>query len=271
MFKRMGCIILSAILCASILSGCQAKKAFMSETEMQSYVDGVWESDSTTYAISNGKIIDFNDGQLDYCWSKFSESNKYNLSQYNAQRFYREIYLDYNLCININYDYENSKITSNTAQWLEFMDDGTAIKGEETFEKISDSTTYVMDKIEEFYANNIEELKFTRKYPNLPSSREVQYNKFNYLGQKFLISGFAELDDYYNWGYDDLKALYFCIRIRPTGGSYTDEWYVYADRNEFAELYQSLLNGSKSVSLISEMWFYDTGSNNMATLVDYKK
>lgn len=274
MLKRLGSIVLSFIVCVCLLTGCQTKKIFESETEMKSYVDGVWKSDKTTYAIADGKIISFNDGQIDYCWSKFSESDEYNLNDYTAQQFYQDFYLKYNLCFNIEYDYKNSKITSGSAEWLEFMNDGTAkpikeIHKNEEFNKISDSKTYVVDKVETHFNNNIEDLIFNKKYTDLPTAREVQYNKWGYLAQKFLITGSAQLDDYYNWGYDGLEALYFCIKIRPTGGTYSDEWYIYADRNKFSDLYQSLLNGSKTVSLVSEMWFYDTGSNNMATLVDH--
>ncbi len=64
---------------------------------------------------------------------------------------------------------------------------------------------------------------------------------------------------------------YFCINIRPTGGSYSDGWYVYANRNTFFDLYASLQSGSKNVILVAQMVYVDTGSNNMATLVDYKK
>ena len=125
---------------------------FESETEMKSYVDGVWKSEKTTFAISNGEIIGFNDGQIDYCWSKFSESDEYDLSDYTAQQFYEDFYLKYNLCFNMEYDYENSKITSGSAEWLEFLNDGTAISKsasykDEEFEKVSDSKTYVIDKV----------------------------------------------------------------------------------------------------------------------------
>lgn len=274
--RRFVSIICSLLLCASVLTGCQTKKMFETEAEMKSYVDGVWESNKTTYAIADGKIIAFKDGQIDYCWSKFSESVEYDLTDYTAQQFYEDFYLKYNLCFNIDYDYKNSKITSGSAEWLEFMNDGSATSIEEThnneeFNKISDSKTYVIDKVKTYFNNNIEDLIFNKKYSNLPNAREVQYDKLSHIGDRFLVSGTAELDDYYNYGYDNLEPVYFCINIRPTGGSYSDEWYIYADRNEFAELYKSLLNGSKNISLVAEIWFWPTGSNNMATLVDYKK
>lgn len=274
MLKRWGSIILSLILCASVLSGCQSKKAFETEEEMKSYVDGVWQSEKTTYSVADGKIIAFQEGQIDYCWTKFSESTEYDLQEYTAQQFYDDFYLHYNLCFNFEYDYKNSKIKSGSAEWLDFLSDGTAISVEENydgevFNKISDSKTYVIDKVKEYYNDNIENLIFNKKYSNLPNAREVQYDKLSYIGKSFLVSGYAELDDYYNYGYDNLESVYFCINIRPTSGSYSDEWYIYADRNEFAELYETLLNGPKNVNLVAEIWFWPTGSNNMAALVDY--
>lgn len=274
MFKRCGCIVLCLLLCASTLTGCQTKKTFESEAEMKSYVDGAWESDETIYAIGDGEIISFQEGQIEYCWSKLSESNEHDLSNYTAEQFYNDFYLQYNLCFRIEYDYRKSKITSGSAEWLEFINDGTAIpkKGShknEKFNKISESKTYVLDRVEEYFNNNIEGLIFNKKYSNLPDAREVQYDKLSYIGNEFLISGYAELDDYYNYGYDDMESVYFCINIRPTGGSYSDEWYIYADRSKFAELYKSLLDGPKNISLVAELWFWSTGGNNMATLVDY--
>ncbi|MBE7059096.1 MAG: hypothetical protein E7387_08415 [Ruminococcaceae bacterium] len=273
MLKRCGSIILSVILCVSVLSGCQTKKMFGSETEMKTYVDGVWESEDTTYAVSNGKILNFSKSTVDYIWSEFSSSLEYDFSQYTAQKFYEDIYLNHFSILRSNfvYDYENSKITSGSAEWLEFLDDGTAIHDKQVFTKISDSSTYVEDEVKAVFEENIEELIFKEKYPDLPSSREVQYDKWGHFGDNFIITGTAELDDYYNWGYENYEYGYFCINIRPSGGTYSDEWYVYANRNSFSDLYASLQSGSKNVTLVAQMVYVDTGSNNMATLVDYKK
>lgn len=115
-----------------------------------------------------------------------------------------------------------------------------------------------------------EDYQWQQKYGDLPTAREVQYDKWGHFGDCFTISGTAELDDYYNWGYKNYEYGYFCIRIRPTGGSYSDEWYVYASRSKFADLYNGFLSGSKSVTLVAQLVQVETGSNNMATLVDYK-
>ena len=107
------------------------------------------------------------------------------------------------------------------------------------------------------------------RYPGIISNKDVQFNKSGTLGQSFLIEGTAKLDDYYNWGYRNFEASHFCINIRPAGGSYSDEWTVYASRSDFKELYDDLMNGSQNIYLIAKTEFADTGSNNMATLIDY--
>jgi len=112
---------------------------------------------------------------------------------------------------------------------------------------------------------------FNSKYGNLPTCREVQYNKFGYLAQEFTIEGTAELDDYYNYGYDEMEPLYFCMHVTPTGGGYSDSWYIYANRTQFSELYNKLLNGTVRSNFVARLVFHDTGGNNMATLCDYKQ
>ena len=273
MSKKLGSIILSLILCVSVLSGCQTSMKFDSEEEMRSYVDGVWKSENFTCAVSNGKFQYYSEATLDLVWTDFSFKPEEDLNKYTAQSFYEEIYLTYAVVkassYDIVYDYENSKIISSTSSFLEFSDDGTAIQSEEVFTKISDSITYVEDEVKLYFEENIDGLKFEKKYTGLPSAKEVQYNKYGHFGDNFIIEGTAVLDDYYNWGYKNYEYGYFCIRISPTGGTYSDGWYVYANRKTFSDLYSSLQNGSKNVTLVAQMVYVDTSIDNMATLVDY--
>ena len=271
MQKKLGSLLLVIILFVSLLSGCNTTMKFQDVGDMQSYVDGVWESEHITYAICNGEIVSFSENTLDYIWSEFS-SSAHDFNNFTAQKFYNEIYLSHNLVesSDFSYDYENGKLVSGSIEWLEFSNDEKAINNDEVFRKVSDSLTYVEDKVKNYFDIKIEDVKFNAKYSNLPSAKEVQYNKWGHFGDNFVITGIAELDDYYNWGYANYEYGYFCINIRPTGGSYSDEWYVYANRNSFSDLYASLQSGSKNVTLVAQMVYVDTGSNNMATLVDYK-
>lgn len=254
------------LLCLYTLCGCEKNMKFDSKEEMKSYVNGVWESDYEVYLITDGTVVRYSDAFFNIFWSEFSQNTEYDINNLSSEEFYIE-YLSRVKPINIEYDYSNSKIKYNGVDYLTFLDDGTAIKDKETvFYKSSKTNSYIADKVKEFYNEEV----FQQKYSDLPSAREVQYNKYGHFGDKFTITGIAELDNYYNWGYENYEYGFFCINIRPTGGTYSDEWYVYANRNTFTDLYSSLQSGSKSVTLVAELIYVDTGSDNMATLVDYK-
>lgn len=108
------------------------------------------------------------------------------------------------------------------------------------------------------------------RYPGIASYKDVKYDPYSYLGDNFVIAGNAELDDYYNYEYRNFESVYFCIRITPTGGGYTDMWYIYADRDSFSELYNTLKKGSISnITLICNANFYNATKESMATLINY--
>ena len=105
---------------------------------------------------------------------------------------------------------------------------------------------------------------------DMPTNRDVQYDKYGYLGTPFLLVGSAVLDDYYNWYYDGMDSIYFCMSVTPEGGSYSDEWYIYASRSHYEELFDDLKEGGISgIVMICRTSSPDTGSNNMAELADY--
>lgn len=98
-------------------------------------------------------------------------------------------------------------------------------------------------------------------------AKDVQYDMVNNLDKSFALHGTAELDDYYNYGFDDdMEADYFCIRVRPIGGSYSDEWYIYLHRSSFKELYDKLKVDKKEVILQCKIpkYRYEKNMNNMA-------
>ena len=111
---------------------------------------------------------------------------------------------------------------------------------------------------------------FLNQYPNAVSYKDVKYDPFSYLGENFIITGTAELDDYYNYEYRDFEYSYFCIAVEPIGGSYSDRWYIYANRSAFQELFQMLKNGKVStITLVCQGQFVDATKNSLATLTDY--
>jgi hypothetical protein len=79
---------------------------------------------------------------------------------------------------------------------------------------------------------------------------DAQYDIDRNVGKLFWFSDFgvAELSDYYHYGYSGLEAEYFCIEVTPGAkagedykmGSYSDKWYIYADRDSFSALFDEL-------------------------------
>jgi len=97
---------------------------------------------------------------------------------------------------------------------------------------------------------------------------EVQYNMPNNLDEVFYLEGELELCDYYNYGYTN-ETDYFCGRLTPTDGNYSNSWYLYFQRNSFKGVYNILLNGSTNDILIAAKVIgrvYESGQGNMAVV-----
>lgn len=106
--------------------------------------------------------------------------------------------------------------------------------------------------------------KPTDPWPSLDAS-SVKYNYANSVGKNFYLEGYAELDDYYNWAYDDYEKDFFCMRVKPEGKYSSDAWYIYFRRTSFKKLYDDALKyGSVTVELTCNITAYEKGQNNMA-------
>ncbi|PWW02498.1 hypothetical protein DFQ01_109123 [Paenibacillus cellulosilyticus] len=80
------------------------------------------------------------------------------------------------------------------------------------------------------------------------TAKDVQFDMVNNLDKNFVLAGTAELDDYYNYGFDsDMEADYFCVRVTPEDGSYSDRWYLYFHRDSFNALFEKLKQGNVNV------------------------
>lgn len=99
---------------------------------------------------------------------------------------------------------------------------------------------------------------------------DIQYNMANNLDKEFTLVGYAELDDYYNYGFDDgLESSYFCLQVTPEDGKYSNAWYIYCYRNSFQTLLDKTLTaGKKYVKMICYIpkGRFEKGQNNMAML-----
>ncbi len=271
MLKKCLNLVLIAILITSMFCGCQKTMKFETGSEMRMHVKGVWRYDTTYYVIDNSKAYRYYDWELTHSLLKIEDDESIDIENITFDDFYEENPLITPID-NIVFGYGAGKILSrdDKEELFRVLEDGRLKFDDEILTQISSEPNYLRDLIEEDFNAEIKRIRFDKKYSDLPTAREVQYDKYGHIFKKFVITGMAELDDYYNWNYENYEFGYFCINIRPTGGSYSDSWYIYAEREKFKELYESLQSGSKNVTLVAELIYVDTGSNNMATLVDYK-
>lgn len=144
-----------------------------------------------------------------------------------------------------------------------FLDDGTLkcngdiYRSEENLDELSDAFVDAMFGI------------FTEKYGIRATYSDVKYDPISYLGDCFLLTGTAKLDDYYNYDYRNSESYLFCICVTPLGGSYSDRWYIYAYRNSFDELFEELKKGPMNIAMVCRGYYLDSIKNEMADLVDY--
>lgn len=94
---------------------------------------------------------------------------------------------------------------------------------------------------------------------------DIQYNMANYVDKEFVLAGKLELDDYYNYGYDDdIESTYFCCNLEQENGG--DRWYLYLHRDSCQDLFSQLKNGTVQAILACEIssYRYEKNQGNMA-------
>ncbi|MGN1108198.1 MAG: hypothetical protein ACI4RK_02340 [Oscillospiraceae bacterium] len=99
---------------------------------------------------------------------------------------------------------------------------------------------------------------------------DVQFDMGNNLEKYFTLTGTAELDDYYNYGFDDdMEKDFFCVQVDPEGGSYSNRWYIYCHRETFYDLFDDLKGSKINVQMVCLIPTanYEPGQNNMALLM----
>lgn len=108
------------------------------------------------------------------------------------------------------------------------------------------------------------------RWPKL-TAIEAMYNYTNNKGKSFHLKGYGELSNYYNYGYDGYEDNYFCLKVLPEGGKYSESWYVYLSRSSFSEVFDlALSNGKVRVEMECNINEYESGQNNMAKAVYVK-
>lgn len=258
-------------------------KKFSNEAELREYANNFWICETDNNDSKTFKLRIFNANGICFSWDFSYASNEtledciknvLKLSEEQGQSF--RVLMDLLIAglnvdglksksFDIEYDANKSQINSNGQTYGTFLNDGS-------FKCDGDIYKSDVNKYNEFrrcfmYAKHglIEE-----KYGEIANYKDVKYNPISYLGREFLITGTAELDDYYNYDYRDLEVVYFCICITPSGGSFSDRWYIYCDRDQYRELFEELKKGKVSnIALICRGYYPDSLKSEMANLVDY--
>lgn len=262
------------------VGGVERLKSFSSEKELEDYSCNFWvceeENDTSNYKIlffydktcyswnfsysSNEKLSDCIEKVLNLDEERdihtFRNSNDLLLSELNVEGLKSEKFA-------VLYDAENSQINNSNGQTLgKFLYNDTLKCGDELYKKDE------LKKLNQaFIAAKVGH--YIETHGELATYKDVKYDPINYFGKKFLLVGTAELDDYFNYDYRDLEGYYFCIRVIPTGGSISDRWYIYAERDEYRELFDKLKNGSSEIVLVCLGARFDSIQHEMATLIDY--
>ncbi|WP_223553399.1 hypothetical protein [Lysinibacillus sphaericus] len=117
------------------------------------------------------------------------------------------------------------------------------------------------------YVEPSEEEKFVEENLVTLTGKEVQYNLENNLNVEFYLNGNVELCNYYNYGYTN-EGAYFCGKLTPVDGDYSDSWYLYFHRDSFDSAYQALLEGNINMRIIAKIPSegYERGQGNMAVV-----
>ena len=269
----------------SIASSSDVKKRFSSEEEFKKYSNGFWvcdtnHNDSQKYykirVFDNGICLDWDfsypaNQTLADCLKGILVSYKENANI----SFNKATKLLTSDCTNIEgikfsifeiqYDYRKGEINASDGQSIAtFFDNGTA----EINDDIYTHSDNCLDLQEAFVSAKIS--LFQEEHGELVTYKDVKYDPSSHFNSYFLLTGSAELDDYYNYDYRDLESMYFCVCVTPTGGGFSDRWYIYCSRSEYDELFEELKKGSISnICMICRGMYYDSLPHEMANLFDY--
>lgn len=162
----------------------------------------------------------------------------------------------------IEFDRENAQIKSGGEILGTFYNDGTYRTS-----NIEYKAADFKDFTNAFVAAKT--TQFEEDYGELKSFKDAKYDPYSSVGKRFLLTGTAELDDYYNYDYRGLEGIYFCVCITPTGGGYSDRWYIYCSRNMYNDLFETLKKGSLKMMMICSTSYPDSLKNGLAELKDY--
>ena len=96
--------------------------------------------------------------------------------------------------------------------------------------------------------------------------KDASFDTENNLQKPFYIKGTANLSNYYNYKFTNEQKL-FSVEVTPEDGDFSDEWFIYLDREEFKDVYDELkVEKDKVIEIVAYIptTSYSTGQGNMA-------
>ena len=97
---------------------------------------------------------------------------------------------------------------------------------------------------------------------------DIMFDYANSKNKEFILKGKAELSNYYNYGYSNAEANYFCIKVTPFGGKISDQWYIYCHRESLSSFFEALKNkGAIEINAVCKVSLYKDHQSNMASLI----
>lgn len=239
-FFAIGTVVSIAIIAlianAEVMS---SRMTFSSVSEMQDYLSGTWNE------IGGSNTIVFNGDTATIYW-KYAGLDLDARVEYNPNRGYityistkyilkKSGYSSVTLVSSeTNYTKSSSSTSAPEQIDMPYPYAATTPRTSSTFDKYLDENNVILD------------------------NSDVQYNMFNNVDKLFSLVGYAELDDYYNYGFDDdIESSHFCLAVTPVSGSYSDMWYIYCHRSSFYKLFDKVQDdGEIYVQMVCEIPSY---------------
>ena len=124
------------------------------------------------------------------------------------------------------------------------------------------------------YTLGSEDAKVTTNYQQYLSEHHISLNNFdvqydleNNKDNLFSLEGTAELSDYYNYGYSNVESTHFCLAVTPSGGGYTNRWYIYCHRDSFSSVFAKMKEqGTMRVQMVCKISRWNKNQGCMAEL-----
>lgn len=245
-----------------------SRMRYSSKSDMVNALEGTWANSfdagndiNEKIVINEDKLTEQMEGDKSYTWTIDYYPSKGYLDTIDGKFIIKEK-RGKTLLKSGKLYYE--KISSDTElNTKEEVPSDTELNTEEDVSSDTELNTKEEVSVRDLFQEKVDEYNVTL------DNFDVQYDTINNLDELFTLSGTAQLSDYYNYGFRGIEGTHFCLKVEPTGGKFSDQWYIYCDRESFADLFDKAKeNGTINVQMICEIpeYSYKTNSGNLAYL-----